>query len=185
MKDARVALRYAKAILSLAKNTKAESEINTDMQFIAATISENKEFEMLLKSPVVKSSDKIKVLNALFSVKVHKITLDLFKVLQENKRIAILAPVAMQYSVLYNKFKNIQIAKVTTAIALSKEVEAKVLEKVVALTGSNALIENEVNPAILGGFILRVGDIQYDASISHNLKELKKEFDNNHYVPKI
>ncbi|MDB3914024.1 F0F1 ATP synthase subunit delta, partial [Flavobacteriaceae bacterium] len=44
---------------------------------------------------------------------------------------------------------------------------------------------NSVNPAILGGFILRVGDVQYDASISNHLNELRKEFDNSHYIPKI
>ena len=42
-----------------------------------------------------------------------------------------------------------------------------------------------VNPDILGGFILRVGDVQYDASISNHLNELKKNFDNNDYIPKI
>ena len=59
------------------------------------------------------------------------------------------------------------------------------MAKIVALTGEKANLENEVNPSILGGFILRVGDVQYDASISNHLSELKKEFDNSHYIPKI
>ncbi len=78
-----------------------------------------------------------------------------------------------------------QVAKVTTAIPLTKEVEKEVLAKIVDLTGDKANLENEVNPSILGGFILRVGDVQYDASISNYLNELKKEFDNSHYIPKI
>jgi F-type H+-transporting ATPase subunit delta len=79
----------------------------------------------------------------------------------------------------------LQVAKVTTAVPLTKEIEKKVLTKIIALTGDNANLENEINPAILGGFILRVGDMQYDASISNYLNELKKEFDNSHYIPKI
>ena len=64
-------------------------------------------------------------------------------------------------------------------------IEKQVLAKIEALTGEKASLENEVNPNILGGFILRVGDVQYDASISNHLSELKKEFDNSHYIPKI
>lgn len=185
MKDARAALRYAKAILNLAKDTNEESAVNEDMQFIAATISENQEFEVVLNSPVIKSSQKIKVLNALFSDKVNGITLGLFHLLQENKRINMLESIAKQYAIMYEFHKHIQVAKVTTAVPLTPEVEALVLAKIVALTGEKANLENVINPAILGGFILRVGDVQYDASISNYLNELRKEFDNSHYIPKI
>ena len=185
MKDARAALRYAKAILNLAKDTKEESAVYEDMQFIAATISENSEFALMLKSPVIKSSQKIKVLNAIFTGKINQLTLGLFHLLQENKRIEMLASVTKQYAIIYDFLKHIQVAKVTTAVPLTEEVETLVLAKIASLTGNKANLENLVNPAILGGFILRVGDIQYDASISNYLNELRKEFDNSHYIPKI
>ena len=185
MKDSRAALRYAKAILNLAKDTKDESAVNKDMQLISSTIAENNELEVVLKSPVIKAADKMKVLKAMFTGKVDNITLGLFNLLQENKRIAMLAPIAKQYTIIFDFYKHTQVAKVTTAVPLTKEVEALVLAKIVALTGEKANLENEVNPAILGGFILRVGDVQYDASISNHLSELKKEFDNSHYIPKI
>ena len=68
---------------------------------------------------------------------------------------------------------------------LTTELEKKVMAKIVELTNNKASLENIVNPSILGGFILRVGDVQYDASISNHLNELRKEFDNSHYIPKI
>ncbi len=185
MKNARAAIRYAKAILNLAKDSKEETVVNDDMLFISATISENDEFEVMLRSPIVKSTDKIKVLNALFDGKVNNITLGLFHLLQDNKRIAMLHSIAKQYAIIYNFDKHMQVAKVTTAVPLTKEIEVKILEKIVALTGKKANLENVINESILGGFILRVGDIQYDASISNYLNELKKEFDNSHYIPKI
>ncbi|WP_158840009.1 ATP synthase F1 subunit delta [Polaribacter sp. L3A8] len=185
MKDARAAIRYAKAILNLAKDSKEETVVNDDMLFISNTISENDEFEVMLRSPIVSTTDKTNVLNALFSGKVNNITLGLFHLLQDNKRIAMLHSIAKQYAIIYDFDKNMQVAKVTTAVPLTKEIEAKILAKIVALTGDNANLENEINPAILGGFILRVGDMQYDASISNYLNELKKEFDNSHYIPKI
>ena len=185
MRDARASLRYAKAILNLAKDTGSETIVDNDMKLIVTIIAENPEFEVMLRSPIIKAKDKMNVLKALFTGKIDNITLGLFNLLQENKRISMLEPIAKQYSIIYDFLKNIQVAKVTTAVPLTAEVEAKVLAKIVALTGNKANLENVINPAILGGFILRVGDVQYDASISNHLNELRKEFDNSHYIPKI
>ncbi len=185
MKDARPALRYAKAILNLAKDTKAETEVNADMQLIASTVSENDDLEVMLNSPVIKASDKKKVLNALFSGKINNISLGLFNLLEENKRMNMLLSIAKQYSIIYDFLKRIQVASVTTAVPLTSDLEKKVMAKIVELTGNKASLENIVNPNVLGGFILRVGDVQYDASISNHLNELRKEFDNSHFIPKI
>lgn len=185
MKGARPALRYARAILNLAKESGLETEVNADMQFINATISENDDLQTMLKSPVIKAADKKKVLNAIFTDKVNAVSLGLFNLLEENKRMVMLQPIASQYTIIYDYLKSMNIAKVTTAVALTKEMEEKVLNKVVELTGNKTSIENTVDPSILGGFILRVGDMQYDASISNNFNELRREFDNSQYIPKI
>ena len=150
MKNARAAIRYAKALLNLAKDSKEETAVNDDMLFITTTISENEEFEVMLNSPIVKSSDKINVLNALFKEKVNTITLGLFHLLKDNKRIAMLASIAKQYAIIYDFEKHLQVAKVTTAIPLTSEIEKQILAKIVTLTGEKASLENEVNPAILG-----------------------------------
>ncbi|WP_026776069.1 ATP synthase F1 subunit delta [Polaribacter sp. Hel_I_88] len=185
MKDARAALRYAKAILNLAKDSKDETAVNLDMQLIASTIKDNQELAVSLNSPIIKSGDKMNILKAVFANKVNNITLGLFNLLEENKRIPMLGSIAQQYTLIYDYYKHIQVAKVTTAVPISPEIEEQVLAKILALTGEKANLENEVNPAILGGFILRVGDVQYDASISNHLNELKKEFDNSHYISKL
>ncbi|SOS49930.1 ATP synthase F1 subunit delta [Tenacibaculum finnmarkense] len=178
MKGARPALRYAKAILNLAKETNKDSLVNDNMKFIASTIAESSDLNRMLKSPVVKATDKQKVLVALFGDKVDAIIKGLFNLLEENKRMIMLEAIAKQYAILYDTYKGIQVAKVTTAVVLTKELEDKIQAKIVSLTGNSASIENIVNPNILGGFILRVGDVQYDASISNQFKELRREFDN-------
>lgn len=185
MKGARPALRYARAILNLAKDSGLETEVNLDMQLINATISESDDLQRMLKSPIVKASDKKKVLNAVFTDKVNTITLGLFNLLEENKRMGMLQPIASTYKTIYDYLRNLNTAKVTTAVALTKEMEEKVLNKIVELTGNKTSIENKIDPSILGGFILRVGDMQYDASISSSLNTLRKQFDNSQYIPKI
>lgn len=185
MKGTRPALRYAKAILDLGKKQGTDTEINDNMKMIVATISESSDLDSMLKSPVIKASDKSKVLHALFDDKVNNITKGLFNLLAENKRMIMLEQIAKQYSVIYDFHKKMQIATVTTAVALTNELEAKIQDKIVAITGNKATIDNIINPEIIGGFILRVGDVQYDASISNQFNELRREFDNSHYIPKI
>ncbi|KAB1158975.1 MULTISPECIES: ATP synthase F1 subunit delta [Tenacibaculum] len=185
MKGARPALRYAKAILNLAKETGNETLVNDNMKLIVDTIAESSELDTMLKSPVIKAADKRKVLAALFGDKVDNVIKGLFNLLEENKRMIMLEPIAKQYSIIYDYHKSMQVAKVTTAVALTKELEDKIQAKIVELTGNSASIENIVNPEILGGFILRVGDVQYDASISNQFNELRREFDNSHYIPQI
>jgi len=185
MKGTRAALRYAKAVLNLAKETQKEVEVNNAMLFIAETISESKELAIVLNSPVINAADKVKALNAIFSDAIDQISLGVIGLLGENKRLPLLEMVAKQYTILFDHDKLIDIARVTTAVPLTAALKKKVLAKIKELTGHEATVENEVNPAILGGFILRVGDIQYDASISNNFNELKRQFDNSHFVAKI
>lgn len=185
MKGTRTALRYAKAILNLAKENNNDSLVNDNMKLIVETIAGSNDLETMLKSPVIKAADKRKVLTALFGDKVDTIVKGLFNLLEENKRMLMLASIAKQYSIIYDYDKRIQIAKVTTAVALTKSLEDKIQAKIVEITGNSASIENIVNPNIIGGFILRVGDVQYDASISNQFNELRREFDNSHYIPQI
>ena len=84
--------------------------------------------------------------------------------------------VATQYVALYDVAKGKEKAIVTTAIPLSGALNKQVLAKVKELTGKEAMLKNIVNSDIIGGFILRVGDIQYDASIANKLNVLKRQF---------
>lgn len=184
MTNQRAALRYAKAVLNLAISNSSETQVNDNMKSIASTIANSSELNAMLKSPVIKSSDKINVLNALFDGKVNNITKGLFNLLQDNKRIEMLETVAKKYTIIYDTYKKTQVAKVTTAVALTKELEDKIQAKIVSLTGNSATIENIINPDIIGGFILQVGDKQFDASIANKFINLKKEFDNSYYQAK-
>ena len=87
--------------------------------------------------------------------------------------------VATEYTSLFDASQGFQKAHVTTAVALTDDMNAKVLAKVKELTGKEALIENTIDESILGGFILRVGDLQYNASIANNFNKLKRTFSQN------
>ena len=87
----------------------------------------------------------------------------MISLLIDNKRLSILNDVAKKYTILFDELKGIEVAKVTTAVPLTEVLNEQVLAKVKEITGKEATIENIVNPDIIGGFILRIGDVQYDA----------------------
>lgn len=171
----RAAIRYAKATLSLAQEQELEAKVNEDMKSIANAISESSELAQMLSNPVVKSSDKKEVLSKIFKG-ITANTNSVIDALISNKRLTLLPEVAASYNNLFDQLRDSQVATVTTAAPLSKELEAKVLSKVKELTGKEAEVENIIDESIIGGFILRVGDIQYNASIANKLDKLKREF---------
>ncbi|MFI1772675.1 ATP synthase F1 subunit delta [Thalassobellus citreus] len=175
MSGARAAIRYAKAVLSLATDQKSVDAVNNDMKLIANTIAGSKDLRDTLQSPVINSTVKKAVLLEVFKAS-DKATLSLIDVLINNNRINILSEVALKYSQLFDQSKGIELATVTTAVALTDDLEKKVLAKAKEITGKDIEVENIIDESILGGFILRIGDIQYNASIANQLSKLKREF---------
>lgn len=178
MSDSRAALRYAKAIIDLAVENKATEALEKDMQGIVSTIAESNELGEMLTSPVIKAAAKKEALLAIFKG-CHKVTEGTIEMLVDNKRISILNQVATKYLILNEELKGKDIAFVTTAVPLTADLKKKVLAKVSELTGNKVTIENKIDESILGGFVLRVGDLQYDASIANKLSSLKREFTNS------
>ena len=130
MKGTRAALRYAKAVLNLAKEKGFAKEVNDDMILIQSTIEENHDLEIMLKSPVIKSGPKRAVLAKVFEKKVNGITMGLLDLLIENKRLPILNLVAKEYVVIYDFLKGIEVAQITSAVPLTKELETEILNKI-------------------------------------------------------
>jgi F-type H+-transporting ATPase subunit delta len=178
MSDSRAALRYAKAILDLAVEKKATDALENDMQNIVGTISGSDELREMLASPVVNGNAKKAALLAIFKGS-HKVTEGTISMLVSNKRVSMLNEVAIKYLILNEKLKGKDVAHVTTAVALTDDLEKKILVKVAEMTGKKVSIKNKIDESIIGGFVLRVGDLQYDASIANKLSNLKREFTNS------
>ena len=175
MAGTRAALRYAKALLDLSEDQKKTDRIYEDMQGIADTLNNNAELEAVLQSPVVRSAVKTSVLLEVFKQS-DDLTKQLFNTLITNKRIALLGAVAESYGRLYDDLKGHQIAMVTTAVPLTDSLKAKVLKRVKSLTDKEVDIENIIDESILGGYIVRLGDKQINASVAGQLSRLKREF---------
>ena len=178
MSSTRAAIRYAKAILEIADSKNVTSEVSADMALIASTIQSNSELSSFIQNPLVKTDAKKDVVSAVFA-SVNPVTQSIFQLLLENKRFEILDGIAVEYNKLFDIMNGVEVAKVTTAVPMDAELEAKVSAKIASISSSKKItIENIVDPAILGGFILKIGDKQYNASIADRLQVLKRELSN-------
>ena len=158
MNESRAAIRYAKAILDLAVDNKATDAVERDMRSILDTLGDSKELHQMMASPVVSSEAKKNV---------------------TNKRIGLLNDVAEKYIILNEQLKGEGVAFVTTAVPLNADLEKKILAKISGLTPNKVVVQNFVDESIIGGFVLRMGDMQYDSSIATKLSNLKREFTNS------
>ena len=93
--------------------------------------------------------------------------------LTTNNRMELLIPTCESYLLLYADYQGEVKATVTSAVVLSPELEEKVLLEAKKLSDKKAILENIIDPSIIGGYILKIGDMQYDASIAQQLKSIK------------
>ena len=178
MSGTRAAIRYAKAILSVAEGNNTSAKIHEEMNQIARAISSNSELNEVLKSPVVKLSEKTAVLEKIFATSSKEVK-SLFTTLAQNKRVDLLENIALHYNRLYDQLNNKEQATVTTAVPMTEALEKKVLTKLKTLSSKEVTLTKIVDETILGGFILRVGDKQYNASVSNQLNEIRNKFITN------
>lgn len=180
MKETRVALRYAKSLISLAKERDVLEQVKEDMLTIKSVCEENQDFNSMLKSPVVKNDKKNVVLNEIFGKVISETSLAFLNLLTNKKREAILAAVAVNFISLYNEYKNIVSASVTTATAITEDIRTEVLTQLKSIVGdAEVQVEENIDENIIGGFILRVGDLEFNASVANKLQKLKREFVSN------
>lgn len=176
MSTSRAALRYAKALLLEAEQQNIVEELQEDMQVVSATLQDSKDLRLALHSPIIKANDKKEILLQVFA-KQTKTTHRLLEVLAHNKRTDLLGAIASIYIDLYNQQAGVKQVEVTTATEITPEIEARVLAKAKEITkAKKVILTSKINPELLGGFIIRVGDLEYNASVANQLQTIRKEF---------
>lgn len=176
MSEIQVASRYAKSLIDLAEEQNAVEKIKIDMDFFIGTLKKNPTLQAVLKNPIIGPDKKAAILSGVFGNNVHQLILEFFKIVVRKGRSKILYATALEFVNDYNRRKNIVKATVTSAAELSEENKNEIEKVISQATKGQVLLISKVNPDLIGGFILRVGDKQFDASISSQLNKLKKDF---------
>jgi len=172
----KLAKRYAKAIFDdvLVKGTL--EAVNKDMQLLAKTVEDSKDLKVFLKNPIIKSAKKVAVLTQIFGGKVSDETLSMIHLLIEKGREGYLGDIAGSFNRLYNEYNNILEVKITTAVPLDNATEELVKKAIYSKVGNKQLIINAaIDPDILGGFIIDLGNKVFDASLRNKLSNIANE----------
>jgi F-type H+-transporting ATPase subunit delta len=185
MKGARVAYRYAKSLLNLAVEQNVLEPAYNDMKQIAAVCNESRDFVVFLRSPVIKADKKISAINAVFGGKLSPITSGFVNIITTHRRENVLAEIANSFVAQYLAHKNVAKAEVITATPLDATLRSRILDVVKRSEGREVEMVEKVDPDIIGGIVVRVGDRRYDGSIARKLRQLRKDFSHNAYVSKL
>jgi len=176
MSEITVALRYAKALIDLAEEQKALEAVKADMELFLNTVKGSSELEAVLANPIISHSKKVNILADVFGSKVSKVTLAFLNIMVNKGRGEVLYTTASEFIGLYDIKNHITNAKVVTASPLSAENKKKMLDDVQKAIGGTVKLTDKVDPSLIGGFVLTVGDRQVDTSIANSLKRMKKDF---------
>jgi len=174
MSEQRAASRYAKSMLDLAQERGNLEQVKQDMDLFAKTLEQNRDLRLLLRNPIVKHDKKLAILRAIFGGKVSEVTEKFFTIITQHNRESALEWVATEFQSQYETLRGIQVAQVTTATPLNAILRHEVTKLVREQTGHPTVTLNEkVDPELIGGFVLRVGDKQIDDSVRGRLNRLR------------
>jgi F-type H+-transporting ATPase subunit delta len=175
MDENKISIRYSKALFSLAREQKLLNEVKNDIDFIYQTSRSLPDFKTILVSPVIRTSDKKMIFKEIFGKKVNAITYSFLNLVLSNKRESFLEDISRNFLAMYRNNAGFKSAVITSAFGLDLPTVEKFRQVIRKIFNTEVELTRDVNPDLIGGFILRVEDQQIDASVSAKLKGLKQE----------
>ena len=180
MNEGIITSRYAKSLYQTAEEDKVTEIVRKDILMLTDTIMESPEFNSFLESPVMKESQKTKIIEEIFSGKIHELTLSFLKLLLKNKRELHLHSMCLSFMQYYKKDKGITEASITTAFPIHEDFDAEVKNFIKKKFKLDLELIKQIDPSLIGGFRLKFDDRQIDASVSSKLKKIKTELNNSY-----
>ena len=186
MPNPRLAARYAKSLIDLANETNQLESVYRDMLYLQAVCKESREFLALMRSPVVKADKKVAIVEAVTRGKISELTDSFNRLMITKGRESYLPEISSAFIDQYKHQKGIHTIKLTTAVPVTEEVKAQLINQVQQQTNmGNIDLKASVNEEIIGGFVLEMGDQLVDASILYDLNKIKAQFLKNDFIYKI
>lgn len=186
MASIRAAKRYAKGLMQFAGESNQAELLNREMTDLKNSIQGSRELASFLASPVLDAKRKTAVSRELFK-SFSPVAQNFIELVINQGRGDLLKEIASQFNEQYNKMHNITVVEFTSAVPFESGLVNQIVNDAKQKLGDNSTIniETKVNPDLIGGFVLRMGDKQIDSSVKSKLNRLKKEFDRNDYIAKF
>lgn len=186
MSVTRIATRYAKSLLDLAIEQNKLDKIKGDVDdFLSAM--DNRDFYLLVKSPIVNPTKKEQIFKALFDGKVDELMMAFLNIVLKKGREASLPEIANEFIAQYKAYNHISTVTLTTAEPVTEENLTAIRKKLQVSNATESKIDiiTKVDPDIIGGFVLEFDNQLYDASVAHKLDMMRKEFGGNQFAASL
>lgn len=186
MPSPRIAARYAKSLIDLSLEQNQLEAVYADMKWLQAVCKQNRDFVNMLRSPIIKADAKQKMVAAITEKNIGTLTAAFNKLVIAKGRESILPEIATAFIDAYKQHKGIHTLFLTTAAPISDATRNALVDQVKKSAGFKEVeLEERVDPALIGGFVLQVGDRLVDASIAYDLKNIAKQFESNDFIYSI
>ena len=174
MNISRISVRYAKAFFETALEDKKADIIYKDVRVFLEAV-EIADFKLILENPSISPSNKMQIFKDVFKNKVDELSIQFLNLLTKNKREQYLKHISLNFLQLYRKFNGIKHVDITTAFPIDDNLR-KEIENIISIKFKTKVeLSENVDNSIIGGFIVKVEDNLYDASVTGKLKEVKIE----------
>ncbi len=174
--DQRIALRYAQALMDVGKEKKSVAEIAGDMRVVHDALAEVHELKAMLHSPVIRPDVKRKVVHEVFGKHVSKDVMLFMDLLLKKGRGDVLDMTTVEFLRLLDIDTNTVSAIITSARTLDESAKQQIVTKLEKLSAKKVRAAYAVDASLRGGFIAKVGDTLIDASLQHQLENLREDF---------
>ena len=166
--------RYASALYDLVAEKKIVDPVLEDLTFLQKCILENKDLKLLVKSPLIISSDKLNIFEKILSKKkVDVLTNTFLKVISSNKRFAKLSSIISQFININSQKRGDVLADVTSAEELSDNQKKEITDQLKSTLGKKLSLNFFVDKKIIGGLIVKVGSKMVDSSLATKINKLR------------
>lgn len=169
-----VGSRYAEALYAIAEREKSVDAIEQELIAVDAVVRENRDLQKVLYHPRITSEDKKSLLSELLSGKVSQVTMEFLNLLVDRQREQFLSDIVDYYINLANKARNITEARISSAIELTAEEKKAMAALLDKITGKKVETSFSVDPSLIGGVVVRIGDRVIDGSIRTRLATLRE-----------
>lgn len=174
MKSTKSAGRYAKALLELAQEQNKTDIVESNMLEVVKASKETHDFQVFLNSPIIKVDKKIDVMNQLFS-NFDSLTMSFLELITKNGRENLITAIANSFLAQLKELRGIVPVSITSASPLDEKTREVILSKVKSIASGKLEVEEIIDKTIIGGFVVRLGDKQIDASVASQLNRMKQE----------
>ena len=168
-----LAKKYAAALLALAKETGTLEEVEQELAQIGEIVQQNPELTGFLRNQLISREAKKEVVERIFTQHLNPMVMRFLGVVIDRGRIALLPDIIDVYLELSHVERNIAEAQVRLAVDLTDEEDTRLIRELTELTGKEIYLEKTIDPSILGGMIVTIGDRRIDGSLKRQLHEMK------------